>query len=232
MDGPGRDAGAFLKNNMNNLYIIDVESASLQGGVVELAYLKVDLELNVLEEFCARVDPERPIEPGAQAVHGISNEDVADCPTLAEVTADFSEPVIWCGHNASFDVRMLDKCITPKQTLCTLALSREYIKGTSNHKLATLKDELKLPEQKSHSALGDVHTTRDLLLLHILPLSGVDMQTLLDRANQPKLLARFPFGKYKGITILKVPKDYRNWMLAQSDIPKDLRFTLEKFKNI
>lgn len=217
---------------MSHIYIIDTETASLHGGVVELAYLKADLELNILQEFCTRVNPERPIDPGAQAVHGISNEDVADCPTLAEVAAGFSKPVIWLGHNASFDVRMLTPHITPKQQLCTLALSREYIKGTTNHKLATLKDELKLPEQKSHSALGDVHTTRDLLLLHILPLSGVDMQTLLDRADQPKLLARFPFGKYKGITMLKVPRDYRNWMLAQSDIPKDLRFTLEKFKNI
>jgi DNA polymerase III epsilon subunit-like protein len=217
---------------MHNIYIIDVETASLHGGVVELAYLKVDCELNVLDEFCARVNPERPIDPGAQAVHGIGDADVADCPTLAEVTANFSEPVVWCGHNASFDVRMLTPHITPKQQLCTLALSREFIKGTTNHKLATLKDELKLPEQKSHSALGDVHTTRDLLLLHILPLSGVNLQTLLDRADQPKLLAKMPFGVHKGKIILRVPKDYRNWMLAQSDIPKDLRFTLEKFRNL
>lgn len=224
--------GFSLRPTMNHMYIIDTETASLQGGVVELAYLKVDQDLNILEEFCVRLNPERPIDPFAQAVHGISDADVKDCQTLAEVSAAFTEPVIWCGHNAGFDERMLKPHIRASQTLCTLALAREYIKGTTNVKLATLKDELKLPEQQSHSALGDVHTTRDLLMLHILPLSGVDLQTLLDRANQPRLLAKMPYGKYKGTTILRVPKDYRDWLLSQGDLDKDLRFTLEKLRNV
>jgi exodeoxyribonuclease X len=219
---------------MNELFILDTETCGLTGGIVELAYLKTDFELNILDEFCVRINPERPISPQATAIHGISDEDVVGCDTMAEVTAKmpwFIEPVVWCGHNAGFDIRMTDPFIRPSKTLCSLALSREFIKGTTNNKLATLQVELGLPVQKSHSALGDVHTTRDLLL-HILPIAGVDLRTLLERADRPRLIAKMPHGKYKGITILRVPNDYREWMLAQSDVPRDLRFTLEKMRGL
>jgi exodeoxyribonuclease X len=219
---------------MDELFILDTETCGLTGGVVELAYLRVDFELNILDEFCTLVNPEKPIDPRATQIHGITDADVANCETMAQVTARmpwFIEPVIWCGHNAGFDVRMTDPFIRPSKTLCTLALAREFIKGTSNNKLDTLQVELGLPEQKSHTALGDVHTCRDLLL-HILPIAGVNFRTLLERSDKPHLIAKMPHGKYKGITILRVPNDYREWMLAQSDIDKNLRYTLEKMRNL
>lgn len=219
---------------MSEIFIIDTETAGLTGGVVELAYLRTDYDLNILEEFCVRVNPERPIGEFATGIHGITDADVADCQTLAQVTStipQFVEPIVYVGHNCSFDQRMTNPFIRPSKSLCSLALSREFVKGTSNNKLATLQVELGLPIQKSHSALGDVHTTRDLLL-HILPLAGVDIRTLIARADKPKLVAKMPYGKYKGITILRVPKDYREWMLGQPDMTKDLRYTLEKFRNL
>lgn len=216
---------------MQEAYILDTETASLQGGVVELAYLRVDMQLNILEEFCVRVNPERPIDPVAQGIHGISDADVADCQTLEQVSAAFTQPIIYMGHNCGFDQRMTKPHIVPSKSLCTLALAREFIKGTTNHKLETLQKELGLPVQKSHSALGDVYTTRDLLT-HIISISGADLPTLIERADTPKLIARMPFGMHKGITIMRVPKEYRAWLLSQSDIPKDLRFTLEKFKDL
>lgn len=222
------------KPNMNDLFIIDTETCGLTGPVVELAYLKVDTELNVLEEFCVRVNPEKPIDPRATEIHGITDADVADCQTLAQITAElrhFVEPIFYIGHNCSFDIRMTDPFIRPRSSLCSLALAREHIKGTSNNKLATLQAELSLPVQQSHSALGDVHTTRDLLL-YIVKLTGVPFIKLIERADLPRLIPKMPFGKYKGVTILRVPSDYRAWLLEQGDIPKDLRYTLEKMKNL
>lgn len=216
---------------MEPIYIIDTETCGLQGPVVELAYLKVDTQLNILDEFCARINPGKPIDPRATEIHGIRDEDVADCPTIEEVTKNFADPIIYVGHNCSFDQRMTYPHIRPKQDLCTLALARQYITGTTNNKLATLQVELGLPVQKSHSALGDVHTTRDLLL-HIIKLTGLDMQTMLERANVPKLVAKIPHGPYKGITILRVPREERLKMLASDTIDKNLRFTLEKMKAI
>lgn len=208
--------------------ILDTETASLRGGVVELAMLHIDTELNVLGEFHTRVNPERPIEPGAFAVHGISDADVADAPTLAQIP-ELSLVTHAVAHNYPFDSRMLKGRLNAEASLCTLSLSRQYLKGTANHKLENLKRELGLPDQKSHSALGDVYTTLDLLR-HLLPLTGVPLDTLFKRAAQPKMIHRMTFGKHKGLLISQVPADYRSWLLGQENLDKDLRYTLERLK--
>ncbi len=133
--------------------ILDTETASLQSGVVELALLHIDAKLNVLGEFHTKVNPERPIEPGAFAVHGISDADVADAPTLAQI-AELGAVTHAVAHNYPFDSRMLKGHLKAEASLCTLSLSRQYLKGTANHKLENLKRELGLPDQKSHSALA------------------------------------------------------------------------------
>ena len=208
--------------------ILDTETASLQSGVVELAMLHIDAELNVLGEFHTKVNPERPIEPGAFAVHGISDADVADAPTLAQIP-ELSLVTHAVAHNYPFDSRMLKGRLNAEASLCTLSLSRQYLKGAANHKLENLKRELGLPDQKSHSALGDVYTTLDLLR-HLLPLTGVPLDTLFKRAAQPKLIHRMTFGKHKGLLISQVPADYRSWLLGQENLDKDLKYTLEKLK--
>lgn len=190
--------------------------------------LTIDNDLNVVKEFHSLINPERPIEPGAFAVHGISNDDVKDSPTLAQIR-ELTEVNHVVAHNASFDLRMLTGYINPGYSLCTLALARQYVKGTTNHKLETLQRELNLPPQKSHSALGDVHTTLDLLKV-LVPLAGVGLETLFKRAAQPKLVHKMPFGKYKGALVAKVPAEYRAWLLGQGNLDKDLKYTLEKLK--
>lgn len=58
-----------------------------------------------------RFRPSVPISPGAQAVHGISIEDLADCPTFAEcaeeIAAIFVEHEVIVGYNLTFDIDML-----------------------------------------------------------------------------------------------------------------------------
>lgn len=209
-------------------HILDTETASLQGGVCEIAWLVVDENLNVLSEFCTLVNPEREIEPGAQAVHGISQADVEGKPTLAEVAVPVHSLI---GHHCAFDMRMIKPHIVPVRSLCTLELSRLYVKGTTNHKLETLQRELGLPEQKSHSALGDVHTTRDLLA-HIIPMTGTDLETLFARAAEPKMVTRMPFGVHKGRLMTQVPRPYREWLLNSANPEPNLKYTLEKLRNI
>ena len=211
-------------------YVLDTESSSLSGGVVELGWLRVDSQLNIVEEFVSRCHPQRKIDAGAYAVHGISDEDVASAPTLAELAKHMPEQIDMIAHTASFDQRMIAPHISVGRSLCTLALSRTHIKGTSNHKLPTLRTELNLPEQKDHSALGDVHTTL-ALLRHIVALTGIDVETHFKRLQEPRMLSRMPFGKFKGVAMLDVPADYRKW-LASQDIERDLKYTLEKLDSL
>lgn len=212
-------------------HILDTETASLQGGVCEIAWLVVDDNLDVKSEFCSLVNPEIAISEGAQAVHGISDADVADKPTLAQIAQEhLPEPITIVGHNCAFDIRMIKASIQIADSICTLALARKYIKGTTNHKLETLQAELHFPEQKSHSALGDVYTARDLLL-HLNSKFDVTLQGALAESKIPKLVHLMPFGKHKGRALLQIPRDYREWLLKQ-ELDKDLRFSLEKIRSI
>lgn len=210
--------------------IADTETASLRSGIVEVAWMWVDENLKILDEQCHRVNPERKIDPGARAVHGISDEDVANCPTIKQICAGFTKPVDGIGHNISFDKQMLKGAIEFRRTLCTLEVARQYIKDTTNSKLETLQKELGLPVRTSHSALGDIHTCRDLLL-YVLPKTGVDLETLFQRSEQPRVLHTMPFGKHEGKPMLEVPEGYRNWLLTQK-IDKNLLYTLTKLKGL
>lgn len=212
-------------------HVLDTETASLTGGVAEIAWLVIDKDLNIHDQQCHRVNPGRPIEPGAQEIHGISDADVAHCPPLSEIAKLLPENITVIGHNCSFDVRMIKGDISVGDSLCTLSLSRQFIKGTLNHKLPTLKQALGLSEQASHTALGDCLTVLDLLKV-ILPLSGRSLDQLISVANKPKIIHRITFGKHKGQLINTLPPSYRRWFLEQKDIDKDLRYTLEMLERV
>ena len=55
--------------------------------------------------------PQVPISPGAQAVHGISMDDLAACPPFAacadEIAAMFAEAKVLIGYNLMFDMDMI-----------------------------------------------------------------------------------------------------------------------------
>lgn len=59
-----------------------------------------------------RIKPAVPIHPGAQAVHGITMEDLAGCPTFGdvadEIVAVFAEAEVIVGYNLVFDIEMLN----------------------------------------------------------------------------------------------------------------------------
>jgi DNA polymerase-3 subunit epsilon len=58
-----------------------------------------------------RFKPSVPINPGAQAVHGISIEDLADAPPFAacadEIAQVFAEATVLIGYNLAFDIEMV-----------------------------------------------------------------------------------------------------------------------------
>lgn len=216
---------------MTTYLIVDTETSGL-GSVVracEIAFLRVDENLNILEEQVHLTDPQIVMDPGAIAIHGITNEQVAGFPSNSDICAKMPQPFVWCGHNSSYDQRVIAEHVTFNGNLCTLALARRWLPNTTNHKLATLQKELGLSEQKSHSALGDCRTTLELLKV-LLDKSGRTLPALVELESKPKMLPKMIFGKYRGKTFDQIPKSYRDWMLAQIDLHKDLRYTLEKLE--
>ena len=213
--------------------ISDVESTGLHpppapaSGVVEVAYLELDMNtLEILDEGYSRVQPGCLIHPEASKVHGITDADVIHAPKLGEVYK-FEDAVIHSGHSAAFDLKFLagqyDNLIG---SLCTLALARQYIHDSPNHKLGTLVDHLGLPKGQAHNALADCHMTRHLLI-HIIEKSGRDLKAHIAAARKPKVIMQMPFGKYKGQKIATLPRWYIDYF-ADKEIDPDLRYSFDQ----
>lgn len=89
--------------------VIDTETTGLdyrQGHrVIELAAVELD-GVRIGRRWHSLFDPGRPIEPGAIAVHGITDADVKGQPKFADIAEDFLAFIdgsTLIAHNAPFD---------------------------------------------------------------------------------------------------------------------------------
>lgn len=84
--------------------VIDSETCDLWAGsgIVELAVI----DQTGATLFDSRLNPLRPIAPGAQDVHGISADDLIDAPTFFDVYPQLAAAIdgkTWVGYNIGFD---------------------------------------------------------------------------------------------------------------------------------
>ncbi len=96
--------------------ILDTETTGLEVGeghrVIEIGCVELISRRVTSKNFHHYLNPDRAIDPGAQEVHGISNDFLADKPRFADIAPSLleylrgAELVI---HNAAFDVGFLDK---------------------------------------------------------------------------------------------------------------------------
>lgn len=220
---------------MPRYFVADTETTGLgpQAKAVEMAWAEIDENLNVLQIVHTLIDPEIPICPGASGVHGITNADVEDSPTLEEfidvvLGGPITDEVIFIAHNVVFD-KPYFKPVMPNMIgdACTLRLARRFFPDAPNHKLQTLKFHLGLKSGDAHRADGDVVTCLDLLS-KIVEKSDLTLDELAHMNSQPQIVSHMPFGKYRGQAIASIPKDYITWLRKQQDLDGDLRYTLDQ----
>lgn len=100
--------------------ILDTETTGMNLGqgnhfeghkIVEIGAVEMINRRLTGKSFHAYIQPDREVDPEAYAVHGISNEFLADKPRFTDIAADFmqfieqAELII---HNAPFDVGFID----------------------------------------------------------------------------------------------------------------------------
>jgi len=154
--------------------VVDVETTGFSPAsdrVVEVACVIVQ-DGHVEHRWSSLVDPGRPIPWRASEVHGITDEDVAQAPSFAEVEREL---VALCAdatvvaHNASFDLGFLT-ALQPRPHLCTLALARRAFPHAPNYKNQTLRRYLEVDRDpmlrglEAHRALADALVTAAILL--------------------------------------------------------------------
>jgi exodeoxyribonuclease X len=225
--------GKPIKKAKMKFTVLDTETASLQGGVCDIAIAVLDENLNVIQEYESLIDPERPISPEASGIHHITDDMVYTAPTLDEFMEmnDYplaDEDLVVSGHNVQFDCRMIGDHI-PKshRRVCTLRLAKNLWPDAENHKLQTLRYKFKLDAGTAHRAMGDVITCINLLRL-ISQEQKVSIHGLIDMARAPLSLdTRIGFGKHKGTKLRELPPSWVQWLLEKAEsVDPDLREAL------
>lgn len=152
--------------------ILDTETTGLDcrdHRVIEIACVEIEDFLPTGRTFHRYINPDRPIDPDAERVHGISDAMVADKPRFgdAEVCDAFLEFVggaVIIAHNAAFDrdfvnaeLGRLRRAPTPdEQWTCTYQLAQKRFPGMYNSLDALCRRyKISLSEREKHGALID-----------------------------------------------------------------------------
>ena len=75
-----------MQHTPDRWLIADVETTGVrtEDRVVEIAWIEVDNDLNIVDEVHSLIDPEMPIPAAASGVHHITDAMVADAPTISQ----------------------------------------------------------------------------------------------------------------------------------------------------
>ena len=95
--------------------VLDTETTGLDWErghrIIEIGCVELVNRRQTGNTYQCYLNPQREIDEGAQEVHGLSREDLADKPLFAEVAESFLEYVADAEliiHNAPFDIGFLD----------------------------------------------------------------------------------------------------------------------------
>ena len=152
--------------------VLDTETTGLEPAdghrIIEIGCVELMHRRLTGRNWHRYLNPEREVDPGALAVHGITNEFLATQPTFADVAEDFlafidgAELII---HNAPFDVGFLDEELGRRdpagacrgcRVVDTFALARRMHPGQSNSLDALCKRyDVDNSEPDLHGALLD-----------------------------------------------------------------------------
>jgi DNA polymerase III subunit epsilon len=180
--------------------VLDTETTGLEPElnhrVIEIGCVELLNRRATGRTFHRYLNPEREIDDGALAVHGIARTDLDGQPRFAEIAEELlafiggAELVI---HNAAFDVAFLDAELArlpgePRQVgvLCqvldTLALARELHPGQRNGLDALCKRyAIDNSARELHGALLDARILADVYLA----MTGGQGALALSDADQP-----------------------------------------------
>lgn len=241
------------------IVFFDLETTGVQVAtdrIVEIAILKLHPD-GKKEIKTRRVNPEMPIPEEASAIHGITNEDVAEEPTfkaIAKSLAQFIGNSDLAGFNSNkFDVPLLVEEF--------LRVGVDF--DLNNRRLVDVQNIFHKMEQRTlvaaykfycgkelvdaHSAKADIEATYEVLEAQVEKYDDLenDVEFLAEFSTRNKsadLMGRiiyndegievFNFGKHKGEPVSKVLEkepSYYNWMM-NGDFPRYTKKVLTEIK--
>jgi len=250
-----------MKLNLKNpLVFFDLETTGVNinnDRIVEICYLKVYPNGNE-EAKTMRINPEMHIPEQSSAVHGIYDEDVADCPTFKEVAKQIARDIEGCdlaGFNSNrFDVPLLAEEFLRAGVDIDMSRRKFIDVQVIYHKLEqrTLSAAYKFYCDKNledaHTAEADTRATYEVLKAQLDRYPEAlqnDMGFLSEYSSftrnvdfagrmvyNEQNIPTFNFGKYKGQPVeevLRKDPGYYSWML-QGDFTLNTKQMLTRIK--
>lgn len=230
-------------NLKNPLVFFDLETTGInivKDRIVEISYLKVTPN-GKEESKTRRVNPEVPIPAECTAIHGITDEDVKDCPTFKCIAKTLAAEIEGCdlaGYNSNrFDIPLLAEEFLRADVDIDLNRRKFVDVQTIFHKMEqrTLSAAYKFYCDKNlenaHTAEADTMATYEVLKSQLdrypdLKNDVVYLSKFSSYSNNVDFAGRMiyndkgeeiiNFGKYKGrlvTEILKSDPGYYAWIM-------------------
>lgn len=246
-------------NLKNPLVFFDLETTGIditKDRIVEISYVKV-FPNGKEESKTMRINPERPIPPESTAIHGITDDDVKDCPTFKAVAKTLAAQIEGCdlaGYNSNrFDIPLLAEEFLRADMNIDLNRRKFVDVQTIFHKMeqrtlsAAYKFYCNKTLENAHTAAADTMATYEVLQAQLdrYPELQNDIAFLSDFSsynNNVDFAGRmiyndkkeevFNFGKFKGRLVEDVLKNepgYYAWMM-NSDFPLNTKQKLTEIK--
>ena len=250
-----------MKLNLKRpIIFFDLETTGLdiaKDRIVELCYIRVEPNGNE-EARSMRINPEMHIPEVASSVHGITDDDVKDCPTFADVAPQLAATFEGCdlaGFNSHrFDLPLLAEEFMKAGVNIDLSHVQAIDVHNIYHKLekrtlaAAYKFYCGRDLENAHSALADTQATYEVLQAQLDHYpndlqNDVDFLAEFSRMNRNiDFAGRFVydesgkelinFGKYKGKAIKDVlsrDPGYYSWIM-QGDFTLNTKQVLTKLR--
>ena len=246
-------------NLKNPLVFFDLETTGIdivKDRIIEISYVKV-FPNGKEESKTMRINPGMPIPPASTAIHGITDDDVKDCPLFKNVAKQLAAQIEGCdlaGYNSNrFDIPLLAEEFLRAGVDIDLTRRKFIDVQTIFYKMEqrTLAAAYKFYCQKSlenaHTAAADTMATYEVLKAQLdrYPELKNDVTFLSEFSsftNNVDFAGRmvyneknqevFNFGKYKGRLVEEVLKQepaYYSWMM-NGDFPLNTKQKLTELK--
>jgi DNA polymerase III subunit epsilon len=206
----------------------DTETTGVQAKrdrIIELAAYDPEREAT----FERLIHPGCPIPPSASAIHGITDEMVADSDPFDVVAVEFAafcdgEVVLVAHNNDGFDRHFIReeyaRCnveLPEWHYFDTLKWARRYRPDLPKHSLQFLRETYGFEENNAHRALDDV---KILYQIYLAMVDDLPIKTALELINRKGGLTHMPFGKHRGKPFKELPKDYVQWLKGSGALEK------------
>lgn len=174
-----------------NFVVVDVEGNGQQPpDLVELAAVPIVGGV-IGKPLSWLVKPDAPINHFATRIHGLTNKDVADCPSFEAITGDVLAALdadALVAHNAHVDLGVLSHKLPgweSPEVFDTLKLARRLVPGLDSYRLGNLVEAYSLAEGLADDLNPHRATYDALVTARLFVLLATKAASLEDLRGQP-----------------------------------------------